>query len=119
MRNEPDFFTITCKACGHSFNLTDQQLYYVRFCSCPKCGQEMNRRTMFDLKRAYFDAVSMMGDVLSLGPFAPEEPNFTFRIAGDPSEQEDIRLMRYIQTVFDGIAEKAQDKIKKEGENNA
>lgn len=74
---------------------------------------------MFDLKRAYFDAVSMMGDVLSLGPFAPEEPNFTFTISGDQSESEDARLLRYIQTVFDGIAEKAQEKINKEkGEDN-
>lgn len=114
-----DFFTVTCLKCGHSFGLSDQELYEMKSCFCPNCGQRMSNWTFFDLKRAYFDAVIMMRDILSLGPFAPEAPNFTFAISGDQSESEDARLLRYIQTVFGGIAEKAQDKIKKEGENNA
>lgn len=109
-----DFFTVTCKKCGHSFGLSDEELYFMRRCFCPKCGQRMNNWTFFDLKRAYFDAVIMMRDILSLGPFAPEAPNFTFTIAGDPSESEDVRLLKFQIAIFDEITAKLQHKIDNE-----
>jgi len=56
----------------------------------------MNRWTFFDLKRAYFNAVCMLGQLLSLGPFAPDAPNFTFEISGDPEESEDVRLSKLL-----------------------
>ncbi len=112
-----DFFTVTCLKCGHSFGLSDQELYEMKSCPCPNCGQRMSNWTFFDLKRAYFDAVIMMRDILSLGPFAPEEPNFTFRLAGDPSESEDVRLLRFMIAVFDKLTASTQDNIDKEGED--
>ncbi len=113
-----DLFTVTCLKCGHSFGLSDKELFEMKACSCPNCGQRMSNWTFFDLKRAYFDAVIMMRDILSLGPFAPEAPNFTFAISGDQSESEDARLLRFMLAVFDKPTASAQDNIDKEGEIN-
>ncbi len=114
--NDADLFLLTCKTCGHSFNLTNQQLYGLLTLSCPECGQKISNWTFYELKRAYFNTISMVGKVLSLGPFAPEEPNFTFRIAGNPSEPEDIRLLRFMQEVYDIPITNTQDNTK-EGED--
>lgn len=109
-----DLFTVECLKCGHSFGLSDQELYEMRSCHCPNCGQEMNRWTFFDLKRAYFCAIDMLGKILSLGPFAPEPPNFRFTISGDPSESEDVRLIKFNIALNDKMIAKLQSRIDSE-----
>lgn len=98
MRIDKDFFTLTCKSCGHEFGLTNNTLYEMQGCPCPNCGQSMNSWTFYRLKRAYFDSIDMVGQILALGPFKPDEPNFEFRISGDPAEPEDVRLLRFLIT---------------------
>jgi len=98
MRIEKDFFTLTCKSCGHEFGLSDKTLYEMRDCSCPNCGNRINNWTFYRLKRAYYNSIDMIGQILSLGPFKPDEPNFEFRISGDPAESEDVRLLRFLMT---------------------
>lgn len=116
-----DFFTVTCLKCGHSFGLSDKELFEMRSCSCPNCGQRMSNWTFYETKRKYFESISMIGRVLSLGPFAPEKPNFAIELAGNSEDSEDVRLLKFLIAVFDELTAAVQDKInkiiKEEGDN--
>ena len=97
-----DLFTVTCHGCGNQFGLSDTALFEAQSLSCPACGTRMGKWEFIELKAAYFRTVMMEKQILSkLGIPLDEEQKFSFRLAGDPAEPEDARLLRYLISVIE------------------
>lgn len=99
---EKDLFVLTCRKCGHEFGLSDGELFEAQSLSCPACKVEMGSWQFYEMKAAYFKTVTMERKICSkLGLPVDEEQKFSFRVAGDPTLPEDVRLLKYLSDIYE------------------
>ena len=105
-----DLFQVKCLKCGHSFGLTDNELYHMTGCSCPKCNQKMGPWQFYAMKEKFFSCALMQKKILAtIGFQTPDIRMFSVEVAGDESEPEDVRLLRHLQSLIEQEAQREDD----------